>query len=76
MELKEISVEVFPDGRMDTKNAAIYVGVSTQTMAKMRMEGKGPKFIKPGKVFYYRKDLDEWLQTFQSVNSTAQTKAS
>ena len=67
------SVLVLPDGRMDTKNAATYCGLSTKTLAMWRSQGTGPKFLKLGKVFYYREDLDAWLKR-GVVNSTAQAR--
>lgn len=55
-------IKMLPDGRMDTKNAALYLGFDEGTMANWRVTGGGPSFIKPGgKVFYYRSDLDSWL---------------
>ena len=67
------SVLVLPDGRMDTKNAATYCGLSTKTLAMWRSQGTGPKFLKLGRVFYYREDLDAWLKS-GVVNSTAQAR--
>ena len=55
-------VTVLPDGRMDTKNAAIYVGLSEKTMAMMRCDGKGPEYIKIGRIFYFREKVDEWVR--------------
>lgn len=55
-------VLVLPDGRMDTQNAAKYVGLSDKTMAMMRSGGTGPTYVKRGKVFYFKEDLDQWLQ--------------
>ena len=55
-------VTILPDGRMDTKNAATYVGLSEKTMAMMRCEGRGPEYIKIGRVFYFCNKLDEWIQ--------------
>ena len=55
-------VTVLPDGRMNTRNAAIYAGLSEKTMAMMRCEGKGPEYIKMGKVFYFREKIDEWVR--------------
>lgn len=57
----QIKVTIYPDGRMDTRNAAMYTGFTEKTMATMRSKGGGPKFIKKGRVFYYKADLDEWL---------------
>lgn len=64
-------VVMYPDGRMDVKNAAGYTGLSEKTLAMMRCEGTGPKFIKRGRVFYFKEDLDAWLQAGRVV-STAQ----
>ena len=58
------AVVVLPDGRMNTRNAAIYAGLSEKTMAMMRCEGKGPEYIKIGRVFYFRQKLDEWIGSF------------
>jgi len=69
-----IQVVMLPDGRMDTKNAAKYVGLSDKTLAMMRCAGKGPEFIKRGRVFYFRDALDRWLDEGRAV-STAQTRA-
>lgn len=54
-------IKIFPDGRMDAINASIYVGLSNKTLAMLRCHGKGPKFIKRGKIFYFKDDLDKWL---------------
>ena len=67
----EIEVVIFPDGRMDTKNSAAYVGLSPKTMAMKRCDGTGPKFVKRGRVFYFKADLDKWLDAGRA-NSTSQ----
>jgi hypothetical protein len=64
-------VVMYPDGRLDTKNTAAYTGLSAKTLAMMRCNGKGPKFVKRGRIFYYREDLDAWLMEGR-VQSTAQ----
>ncbi len=65
----------YPDGRLDTANAAIYLGLSQKTLAMMRSSGKSPPFIKRGRIFYYRSDLDEWLNANGKAVSTAQLRA-
>ncbi len=55
-------VVVLPDGRMDARNASQYTGLSEKTMAMMRCAGKGPEYIKMGKIFYFRDKLDEWVR--------------
>ena len=55
------SVLMLPDGRLDTKNAAQYLGLSVKTLAMMRSRGDGPRYLKRGRIFYFREDLDAWL---------------
>jgi hypothetical protein len=55
-------VMILPDGRMDRKNAARYLGLSVKTLAMHASRGTGPRFIKRGLVFYFRADLDLWLR--------------
>lgn len=62
---------LYPDGRMDTKNAASYLGLAVKTLAMMRCAGTGPEWIKRGKVFYFKEDVDAWLQEGRK-NSTHQ----
>lgn len=57
-----VRIRVLPDGRLDTTNAALYCKLSSKTMAMMRSKGDGPKFVKMGRVFYFKEDLDEWLE--------------
>ncbi len=69
-----IRVVEYPDGRLDARNASAYVGLSEKTLAMMRCTGTGPKFIKRGRVFYFREDLDTWLAQSQRVSSTTQAR--
>jgi len=62
MQVIEITVTILPDGRLDATNAAAYLGLAPKTLAMMRCYGTGPKFVKRGRVFYYRADLDAWLR--------------
>ena len=59
--LKDVPVVILPDGRMNTKNAAMYMGISTGRLAVMRCDGNGPKFIKAGGIYYFKEDIDSWL---------------
>lgn len=68
---KIIEVTVFPDGRMDSANAADYLGLKPKTLAMMRCQGKGPPFIKRGRIFYYKKDLDSWLEEGRKPATTS-----
>ncbi len=71
--LQMATVVVLPDGRMDPKNASTYCGISVKTLAMKRCNGTGPKFVKRGRIFYFKEDLDEWLQR-DRVISTAQAQ--
>ena len=57
-----VAVVILPDGRMDRVNAARYLGLSPKTLAMYAVRGTGPKYVKRGKVFYFRNDLDNWLR--------------
>ncbi|MBF0186192.1 MAG: helix-turn-helix domain-containing protein [Magnetococcales bacterium] len=70
----QLSVNVLPDGRVGTKDAAAYLGLAEKTLAIMRSKGKGPPFVKRGKVFYFIDDLDAWVQAGRA-QSTAQARA-
>ena len=70
--VESIEIIMFPDGRLDTKNAAMYLGLKEKTLAMMRGSGTGPKFIKRGRVFYFKEDLDSWLNAEGRLTSTAQ----
>lgn len=69
---KIIEVVIFPDGRLDSNNAADYLGLSQKTLAMMRCQGTGPKYIKRGRIFYFREDLDTWINRDGKRSSTAQ----
>lgn len=69
-----IEVRTYPDGRMDTKNASTYTGLSEKTLAMMRCHGNGPKFVKRGRIFYFMADVDEWFNSQGRLTSTAQAK--
>jgi hypothetical protein len=72
--IESMSIKMFPDGRMDAKNAAIYLGLKAKTLATMRGSGTGPKFIKRGRIFYFKGDLDAWINSQGRLISTAQTR--
>jgi len=67
-----LSVTIYPDNRMDSKNTAIYLGLKEKTLAMMRCRGTGPPFIKRGRVFYFKEDIDNWLQANGRQISTTQ----
>ena len=73
--VETISVRMFPDGRMDTRNASLYLGLEEKTLAMKRSDGTGPSFIKRGRIFYFKEDLDAWINECQRAKSTAQLRS-
>jgi hypothetical protein len=65
LHVSEIAITILPDGRMDRKNAALYCGLSEKTLAMHACRGTGPDFVKRGKVFYFREDVDRWFSEGQ-----------
>ena len=72
--IKSIEVVTYPDGRMDKCNTSKYTGLSDKTLAMMRCNGNGPKFIKRGRIFYFQSDIDTWMTANGRMTSTAQAK--
>jgi predicted DNA-binding transcriptional regulator AlpA len=52
--------------------AAAYVGLSVSTLAKQRLRGDGPKFIRlsPRAIGYLQGDLDEWLAAKRCLSTS------
>jgi hypothetical protein len=73
-EIQRMKVVIFPDGRLDSDNAAQFLGYSPKTLAMMRSAGTGPKFVKRGRVFYFLDDLQRWMAEQPRVQSTAQAR--
>ncbi len=73
-QINPVQVVTYPDGRMDTKNTSTYMGLAEKTLAMMRCNGNGPKFIKRGRVFYFMADVDAWMNANGRMTSTAQAK--
>ncbi len=58
-----VRVRILPGGRMTRKDAAAYLGREAKTLAMWAMEGKGPKpYRAGGRCFYYKDDLDAFIQ--------------
>lgn len=57
---------------LDVNDTAKYLNISKSTLAKMRLSGKSPKYVKLGrKVAYRASDLDIWIEE-QTFSSTAE----
>ena len=49
---------------MDTRDAARYLGVAYQTLHLWRVKGRGPAYLRLGRLVRYRHtDLDAWLES-------------
>lgn len=55
-----------------TRAAADYLGLAESTLAKQRMLGTGPNFIKAGPrvVLYDQADLDAWLDSRKRASTS------
>ena len=58
-----------PDQLLTTSEAAAIVRLSPRTLERLRVSGKGPRFLKAGsgkraRVLYRARDLDDWLAKF------------
>lgn len=73
-EFEKVKVVVYPDGRLNTDNAARFLGLSPKTLAIMRSNGTGPCFVKRGRVFYFLDDLQAWVAEPPRVRSSAQAR--
>ena len=69
-----MSAEPATGTRLSTDIAEIYTGLSRQTLAKLRVYGGGPTYIKAGRrVLYDTRDLDAWLDS-RKRSSTSDPK--
>ena len=63
-EVQVARVFVHPDGRMNRKNAALYVGCAAKTLADWATKGIGPRYVMVGgRAFYFRQELDAWISS-------------
>lgn len=63
-EVQHRKVLVLPDGRLDRKNAASFLGREPKTLADWHTRGFGPLAHKVGgRVFYYMRDLEAFRDT-------------
>ena len=59
---------------VNTRQAAVYLGLSTSTLNRYRVGGEGPAFHRFGsRVLYHRDDLDAWAgeRRLRSTSDTA-----
>jgi predicted DNA-binding transcriptional regulator AlpA len=57
--------------RLRAPEAASYLGLSSSTLAKMRLRGDGPIFLKLNRAIAYDvRDLDAWLAGRRRVSTS------
>lgn len=62
---------------LSASDAARIVGLSTSTLAKLRLSGDGPAFCKLGRrVLYRTEDLAAWLAANRRLSTSEATKPS
>lgn len=60
------------DQLISAEEAAKHLNISKSTLAKMRLSGASPRYVKIGRRVAYRpSDLERWIAS-QSFNSTAE----
>jgi len=65
----------FKQERMNTEQAASYIGLSKKTLCMWRCQGKGPRFIKLGsRILYKKSDLDTYIEENSGYISTSQAR--
>lgn len=63
-----------PAARLDSTQAAQWLGLSKSTLEKMRCDGRGPRYLKVGKRCFYRPaDLAAYLEA--AVVETTDSRA-
>lgn len=59
---------------MSAADAATYLDLKPKTMAMHRVYGGGPPFVKTGRIWYFKADLDDWIKA-RRVTTTAELAA-
>jgi len=60
-----------PSSLLDTQKAADWLGLSTSTLNKLRLTGRGPAFLKLGRRVVYRvEDLASWTEVHRHKSTS------
>jgi hypothetical protein len=60
--IEQLRVRVLPDGRLTSRDAALYLGHSLGRLATWRLERTGPAWCRVGgKIFYKKEELDRFI---------------
>ncbi len=60
--IEQVRVRILPDGRMDRRNAAKYLGKKPKTLAMWALEGRLRGFKVGGRCYYYKEALDAFIR--------------
>jgi predicted DNA-binding transcriptional regulator AlpA len=57
--------------------AGRYIGLSASTLAKQRLRGDGPKFVRlsPRAIGYLRTDLDDWVTSRRCLSTSEYSRS-
>jgi hypothetical protein len=62
-----------PPAALRPEQAAQYLALSAQRLARLRLDGGGPVFTKAGRsILYLRADLDNWLRANRRISTSDQ----
>ena len=63
VDVERVKVRVLPDGRMNRRDAARYIGVKDKTLANWHLMNRGPRSVLVGgRRFYYQAVLDAFIR--------------
>lgn len=61
-----------PAALLSAEAAARYLAIATQTLANWRSVGRGPRYVRVGRVIRYRiQDIESWLEAGDSSQEAA-----
>jgi len=70
------AVAVSPEKLLTTPQAAAVIGLHPSYLAKARLTGTGPRFLKIGRAVRYRRlDVEAWLADKGRVSTSDRAKA-
>ena len=55
---------------LDTKSAALFLGLSKKTLEAYRLRGGGPAYYKAGRIRYSEADLIAWLESRRRTSTS------
>ena len=60
--IDRVRIRVLPDGRVNRRDSAAYLGISPKTLAMWQTQGKGPaSILVGGRRFHFLEELDRYV---------------